>query len=62
MWEVPDAFEHLEATALQRVMSSVAMGDGNDPVAISPNHHGGQAGRDMQLVERADGLTAVVHH
>src|SRR5690349_2027398 len=60
--EVLDTFEHLEATARQRVMSGVRVRHGNDPVAISPDQQGGYIGREVKLIQRTDGLTAVVHH
>ncbi len=40
MREVPDTGEHLESTTRHRVVSGVAMGDGNDPVLLAPNQQG----------------------
>ena len=60
--EVSDTLEHLEATACPRVVGGVRVSDGNDPVAISPDQEGGEIGRQVKLVQRADSLTAVVHH
>jgi hypothetical protein len=59
---MPDAFEHLKSATRPRLVHGVAMLDRDDPVPIAPDDHGGQFGRQMQPIQCADGLPAVVHH
>jgi hypothetical protein len=60
--KVADAREHLKPASRSRSLCSVGVVERNDLVFVAPDGHGRQLRRQMQPIQRADRLPAVVHY
>src|SRR6185503_8845874 len=60
--EVPRLLEDREAAARHRLGGPVAVGYGDDPVALAPDDQRRDGVREVEAVAGADALAAVVDH